>query len=103
PPFFRAFHGFAIDDCEGRCWFLALQFAHCGIECMMDLCKYTGAMQLDKVVMRRAFGWKVLGQLAPLAPGRKYVEYAVDELSVGKCCVRVEEIALSEHTPRQSN
>ena len=45
----------------------------------MDPRKHTGAMQLDKVVMRRAFGWKVLGQLAPLAPGRKYVEYAVDE------------------------
>ena len=61
PPFFRAFHGLAIDDCEAGCWVLALQFAHGGIECMMDFCKYTGAMQLDKVVMRRAFGWKVLG------------------------------------------
>src|SRR5215470_18119558 len=46
---------------------------------MMDLCKHTGAMQLDKIVMRRAFGRKVLGQLSPLAPGGKYVEYAVDE------------------------
>src|SRR5215510_1444111 len=79
PPLFRAFHGLAIDDCQGRCWVLAFQFAHCGIECMMDLCKHTGAMQLDKIVMRRAFGRKVLGQLSPLAPGGKYVEYAVDE------------------------
>jgi hypothetical protein len=46
---------------------------------MMDLCKHTGAMQLDKIIMRRAFGRKVLGQLSPLAPGGKYVEYAVDE------------------------
>jgi hypothetical protein len=35
-------------------------------------------MQLAKVVMRRAFG-RVLGQLAPLAPGCKHVEYTVDE------------------------
>src|SRR5262249_37524136 len=60
-PFFCAFHGLAIDDSEGRCWFPALQFAHCCMECMMDLCKDTGAMQLDKIVMRRAFGRKVLG------------------------------------------
>src|SRR5262245_22016051 len=78
-PLFRAFHGLAMDDCQGRCWVLALQFAHCGIECMMDPCKHTAAMQLDKIVMRRAFGRKVLGQLSPLAPGGKYVEYAVDE------------------------
>ena len=45
----------------------------------MDPRKHTGAMQLDKEIMRRAFGWEVLGQLAPLAPGGKYVEYAVDE------------------------
>ena len=45
----------------------------------MDPCKDTGAMQFDKVVMRRAFGRKVLGQLSPLAPSGKYVEYAVDE------------------------
>src|SRR5262249_10152077 len=34
PPF-RAFHGLAIDDCEGRCWVLAFQFSHRGIEGMM--------------------------------------------------------------------
>src|SRR5262249_35704068 len=50
---------------------------------MMDLCEHTGAMQLDKIVMRRAFGRKVLGQLSPLAPGGKYVEYAVDEGAPG--------------------
>ena len=69
-PLFRAFHGLAIDDCQGRCRVLAFQFSHRGIECMMDPSERTGAMQLDKVVMRRAFGRKVLGQPSPILGGK---------------------------------
>jgi hypothetical protein len=45
----------------------------------MDLLENACALQLDKVVVRRALGWKILGKLPPLAAGGKHIENGVDE------------------------
>jgi len=49
----------------------------------MDPLQYTGALKLDKVVMRSTLGREILGQLPPLAPGGEYVENAIDERAAG--------------------
>ena len=45
----------------------------------MDLLENACALQFDKVVVRRALGWKILGKLPPLAAGGKHIENGVDE------------------------
>jgi hypothetical protein len=40
---------------------------------MMDLSEHTGTIELDVIVVRRAFGREVLGQLAPLSAGSEHV------------------------------
>jgi hypothetical protein len=49
---------------------------------MMNAYEYAAALELNIVVVRRALGRKVLGQLSPLAAGSEHVENAVDERAV---------------------
>ena len=57
----------------------------------MNSCEGAGAQKLDIVVVRRALGRKVLGQLPPLAAGRQQVENAIDERAPGYAALWREE------------
>jgi hypothetical protein len=54
----------------------------------MDCLQYPFALKLDKVVVRGALGWKILGQLPPLATRGQHVENAVEERAAGHAALR---------------
>jgi hypothetical protein len=85
PPFFGAFHALAVDDRECRLRRSARERSRLGVECVMDARQRSVAVPFDEIVVDRALGGKVLGQLPPLAARRQHVEDAVKDLAAVGC------------------
>ena len=81
PPFFSALYALAINYGPGRTGLSRRQLSAFYVECVMDPIQGSIVIPAIQVVMHRAAGWKVFGNISPLTAGADQVHASIQDFS----------------------